>query len=137
MSIQQRKRFCKPVSRGVLAIKRAYPNISSYGKSEFFFERQVVSLFLYRLWYLASSPSSVNLVRHELPEKFQFICVYLCPTTDFVRVRYGRSSNFAIKSVVFLKKPVFLQKNIVAHILVHILMYYNYHYSFQKSSYGE
>ena len=96
----------------------------------FFFERQVVSLFWYRLWYLASSPSSVNLVRHQLPEKFRFICVYLCPTTDFVRVWHGRSSNFAIKSVVFLKKPVFLQKGIVAHILVHILMYYNYHYSF-------
>ena len=119
----------KSVSRGVLAIKRAYSNISSYGKSGFFFERQVVSLFSYRLWYLTSSPSSVGLVRHQLPEKFRFICVYLCPTTDFVRVRHRRSSNFAIKSVMFLKKPVFAQKGIVGHILVHILMYYNYHYS--------
>ena len=151
MPIQQRKRFFFPIGNIFifdLEIKNLYlevywrskgriPTLALMGNPGFFFERQVVSLFLYRLWYLASSPSSVNLVRHQLPEKFRFICVYLCPTTDFVRVRHGRSSNFAIKSVVFLKKPVFSQKGIVAHILVHILMYYNYHYSFQKSSYGE
>ena len=110
--------------------KGRIPKLALMGNPSFFFERRIVSLFLYRLWYLASSPSSVNLVRHQLPEKFRFICVYLCPTSDFVRVRHGRSSNFAIKSVVFLKKPVFSQKGIVAHIFVHILMYYNYHYSF-------
>ena len=105
--------------------KGRIPTLAPMGNPVFFFERQVVSLFLYRLWYLASSPSSVNLVRHQLPEKFRFICVYLCPTADCVRVRHGRLSNFAIKCVVFLKKPVFSQKGIVAHILVHILMYYN------------